>query len=53
MSNLEKQHWEAVKSVLRYLRQTVRLSLVFQRLKIGNPRELQGYVNANYVGDLV
>jgi len=26
--------------------------MVFQRLKTGKPRELQGYVNANYAGDL-
>jgi len=29
MSNPEKQHWEAVKWVLRYLRGTARLGLVF------------------------
>jgi len=40
MSNPGKQHWEAVKWVLRYLRGTVRLGLVFQRLKIGKPMVL-------------
>jgi len=38
--------------MLRYLRGTVRLGLVFQRLKIGNPRELQHYIDADYEGDL-
>ena len=52
MSNPEKQHWEAVKWVLRYLRGTARLGLVFQRLKTGKPRVLQDYVDAAYVGDL-
>ena len=40
MSNLGKQHWEAVKWVLRYLRRTVRLGLVFQRLKTEKLRVL-------------
>jgi len=33
-------------------RRIARLSLVFQRLKIEKPRELQGYVDADYVEDL-
>jgi len=52
MSNLRKQHWKAVKWVLRYLRGITRLGLVFQRLETGKPRLLQGYININYVGDL-
>ena len=52
MSNSGKQHWEAVKWVLRYLRATVRLSLVFQRLKMEKPRVLQGYIDAYYARDL-
>jgi len=52
MSNLGKQHWEAVKWVLRYLRGTARLDLVFQILETGKPRLLQGYVDADYAGDL-
>jgi len=35
MLNLEKQYWVAVKWVLRYLRGSARLGLVFQRLKRG------------------
>jgi len=52
MSNSGKQHWEPGKWVLRYLRGTARLSLVFQRLKTGKPRELQGYVDIDYARDL-
>ena len=51
MSNLGKQHWEVVKWVLRYLRGSVRLGLVFQRLETGKPRLLQGYVDVDYVRD--
>ena len=40
MSNSGKQYWKAVKWVLQYLRGTVRLGLVFQRLKTGKPRLL-------------
>ena len=47
MSNPEKQHWKAVKWVLQYLRGTVRLGLVFQRLETKKSRLLQGYVDAN------
>ena len=38
MSNPRKQHWEAVKWVLRYLRGTARLGLVFQGLETRKPR---------------
>jgi len=48
MSNAGKQHWEAVKWVLRYLRGIARLRIVFQRLKMGKLRVLQGYVDADY-----
>jgi len=41
-----------VKWVLRYLRGTARLGLVFQKLETEKPRVLQGYINADYAGDL-
>ena len=41
-----------MKWVLRYLRGTTRLGLMFLRLKTGKLRLLQGYVDADYAGDL-
>ena len=38
--------------MLQYLQGTARLDLVFQRLKTGKPRVLQGYVDTDYAGDL-
>jgi len=52
MSNPKKQHWKTVKWVLRFLRGTARLGLVFQKLKMGKTRLLQGYVDADYARDL-
>ena len=34
------------------MRETTRVGLMFQRLKTGKPRVLQGYVDANYARDL-
>ena len=48
MSNSGKQYWKAVKRVLRYLRGTARLRLVFQRLKTRKSWVLQGYVDTDY-----
>ena len=38
--------------ILRYLWETARLGLVFQRLKPGKPKVLQGYIDTDYAGDL-
>jgi len=38
--------------VLRYLRETTELGLVFQKLETEKSKILQGFVNAHYVGDL-
>jgi len=38
MSNSDKQHWEAIKWVLRYLRETIELDLMFQKLKTKKPK---------------
>ena len=37
--------------MLRYLRETARLGLVFQRLKTGKFRVLHGHADADYAGD--
>jgi hypothetical protein len=52
MSDPGKQHWEAVKWILRYLRGTAKVGLLFQGLEEGEPKVLQGYVDADYAGDL-
>ncbi|XP_061993366.1 receptor-like kinase TMK3 [Rosa rugosa] len=46
-SNPGKQHWEAVKWIMRYLRGTTDMSLCFKR----GSAELQGYVDADLAGD--
>ena len=43
-----KQHWEAVKWILRYLKGSPDTSLCFT----GASLKLQGYVNANFAGDI-
>jgi hypothetical protein len=48
MSNPGKQHWEAVKWILRYLRGTSDMFLCFTSADL----KLQGYVDANLAGDV-
>jgi hypothetical protein len=48
MGNPGKQHWEAVKWILRYLRGTSDMSLCFT----GADLKLQGYVDADLAGDV-
>jgi len=52
ISNPGRQHWEAIKWMLRYQLGTARLGLAFQRLKIGKSKVLQGYITTDYTGDL-
>ena len=48
MVNPRKDHWEAVKWIFRYLRGSSKLCLTF-----GDSKPiLEGYVDANWVGDL-
>ena len=47
MNNLGKEHWMAMKWILRYLRGTTNQALCFGGSKIA----LHGYVDANMVGD--
>jgi len=46
-----KGHWEAVKWVLRYIKGTIDVGLVFQMDSTGK-QECIGYVDSDYVGDL-
>jgi hypothetical protein len=51
MANPGKEHWQAMKWLLRYLCGTLDVGLVFQR---GNTSEFHasGYVDFDYTGDL-
>lgn len=48
MSNPGKQHWEAVKWILRYLKGSSNTSLCFTRANL----KLHGYVDADLAGDV-
>ena len=48
MANPWKEHWEAVKWLLRYLRGTSSTSLCFGKSKV----TLQGFVDADLGGDV-
>nr|CAD1834520.1 unnamed protein product [Ananas comosus var. bracteatus] len=48
MANPGKVHWEAAKWVLRYLRGTSDYAIMYAK----NSRPMQGYVDANFAGDL-
>ena len=47
MNNPDKEHWEAVKWILRYLRGTTNHALCFG----GSKTVLQGYVDSDMAGD--
>ena len=48
MPNPGKQHWEAVKWILRYLWGTTENCLCFNRCEL----KLQGYINADFAGEI-
>lgn len=50
MGNPGKVHWEAVEWILRYLKGSSDVSLVFQKETIES--QLIGYVDSDYAGDL-
>jgi len=51
MHDLEKGHWEAVKWVLRYIKGTINVGLVFEKDSTGK-QECIRYVDSDYAGDL-
>jgi len=46
-----KGHWEAVKWVLRYIKDTIDVGSVFEKNST-NKQECIGYVDSDYAGDL-
>ena len=51
MDHLEKIHWQAVKWILQHLRGTSHVGLVYDK-NFDISREIVGYVDFDYVGDL-
>ena len=51
MHNPGKEHWQAVRWILRYLQGTVDVGLKFERNKTSS-QHLVGYVDSDYAGDL-
>ena len=50
MSNLNKEHWQVFKWILRYLKGTRNLGIMFER-QYGEAC-INGFVDSYYVGDL-
>jgi hypothetical protein len=48
MSNRGKQHWEAMKWILRYLRGTTEKCLTFRKDEL----KLEGYVDSDFAGEV-
>ena len=51
MSNPEKQHWDAVKWVFRYIKRTYSCGLLYRRSE-NDVDKLMGYCDADFCGDL-
>jgi len=51
MHDSRKSHWEAVKWVLRYIKGTIDIELIFEKDSTGK-QECIGYVDSDYAGDL-
>ncbi|KAL5572941.1 hypothetical protein UlMin_022538 [Ulmus minor] len=49
MSNPERDHWLAMKWLLRYIKGTTKLGLVYRKAR--NYLRLDGYVDSDYGGD--
>ena len=48
MSNPEREHWETVKWILRYLKGSSSSALIFRKSELG----LQGYIDADNIGEI-
>ena len=51
MHDPDRGHWEAVNRILRYIKGTIDVSLVFEKDSTGKQVCVR-YVNSDYVGDL-
>lgn len=51
MSNPNEEHWNAIKCILRYIKGTTNMGLVYE-MSSKNDRVIKGFVDANYAGDL-
>ena len=53
MHNPGKEHWQAVKWILRYILGTIDVGIKFQKQEIFNlDNRVAGYVDYDYTGDL-
>ena len=52
MANLRKAHWQTVKWILRYLKGSTSIGLVFGRGINGVIGHVTGFCDSDYVGDL-
>ena len=48
MANLNGEHWQTVKRILRYIRGTLNFALCYGRLEF----IVRGYVDSDFTGDL-
>ena len=46
-----KDHWEAVRWILRYIKGTIDVALVFEK-DVASKQECTGYVDSDYADDL-
>jgi len=51
MQDPNRDHWEAVKWILRYIKGTIDVSLIFEKDTTGK-QECIRYVDSHYAGDL-
>ena len=51
MHDPDRGHWEAVKQILRYIKGTIDVGLVFEKDSTGK-QECVGHIDSDYAGDL-
>ena len=48
-TDLEEDHWKAMKNILKYLRRTKNIFLIYEK---GSELKLEGYTDSNFQSDL-